>query len=599
MIAGPDHSEAEFGDEMYVCRKSSRSSNSSSPDAPVLPEWHKAQANAYADTDVDSTPRNECADVDDKSPIKAQRPHLSKHNLCSMDIDSRSGDGNSGPELRDELSPRELGSPEETLAMKFQSAEELPEQELTFASRRKRTEPAARLRPMSLVLVSDRLELLVAPGDVFCTKGRGRLMEIGRAGGFMGHVMVVVGQPRSILRNSPEACQFFDCWPADVSEVWMIRTIECTSKEPGLFEVDSLFYVRRDIGELMVWGEVQHDGEIVLTSPHEPIEVFQSPSELRAELRCDLMVDVVKDMHATLGNWSAATAARAIVRQGSQVLSGGNRKVLRDMSSCWSKEPICTSVVIIFWQMYLCRFAAAINATRPEAHRIDPADMIRRFMPLKADRVLPGSLLKSMRENGFVVVAQVPKIFKSVLLTDIQHVPPMQQMQPLAAAQEHVPPMQQMQPPAAAQEHVGSHQHCAAIATARQQHLAEPPFGIGERVCYWSESRAQWLDAVVMRQHLDSRGFVAGYDLDIKEMADASRIRRNPQCVRQPLAPHGVPHSEGGISLQRGDAAALSALIAAAMNEGWFSSDNINQAVGVSKHGVAGKDDAISSLRSL
>jgi hypothetical protein len=295
------------------------------------------------------------------------------------------------------------------------------------------------------------------------------------------------------------------------------------------------------------------------------------------------MVDVVKDMHATLGNWSAATAARAIVRQGSQVLSGGNRKVLRDMSSCWSKEPICTSVVIIFWQMYLCRFAAAINATRPEAHRIDPADMIRRFMPLKADRVLPGSLLKSMRENGFVVVAQVPKIFKSVLLSDIQH----------------VPPMQQMQPPAAAQEHVGSHQHGAAIATARQQHLAEPPFGIGERVCYWSESRAQWLDAVVMGQHLDSRGFVAGYDLDIKEMADASRIRRNPQCVRQPLAPHGVPHSEGGISLQRGDAAALSALIAAAMNEGWFSSDNINQAVGVSKHGVAGKDDAISSLRSL
>merc|ERR1739848_599924 len=93
-------------------------------------------------------------------------------------------------------------------------------------------------------------------------------------------------------------------------------------------------------------------------------------------------------------NWSAATAARALMRRGTftQNLSGGSAQILEDMMSCWTKEPICTSVVIIFWQMYLNRFAIAVNANLPPHQQIDPAAMIMRFMPLKSDGVLPGPL---------------------------------------------------------------------------------------------------------------------------------------------------------------------------------------------------------------
>merc|ERR1719421_2318893 len=127
------------------------------------------------------------------------------------------------------------------------------------------------------------------------------------------------------------------------------------------------------------------------------------------------------------------------------------------MMSCWSKEPICTSVVIIFWQVYLCRFASVINNTRPEGNYIDPAVMIMRFMPLKADRVLPGHLLKTLKDHGFVVTSQVPKLFKAMPVPNMQPVLPQPALRPMPLA--------------------------------GQPHLAEPPFGIGERVTYWSETK--------------------------------------------------------------------------------------------------------------
>ena len=112
---------------------------------------------------------------------------------------------------------------------------------------------------MELSLSGACLDLLVAPGactsaasqnasgefpmtltgDVLLMRGSGRLAEIGNAGGFMGHVLVVclgvnmvptssrhgsyvpvgrsvhprTGKPREVLATSPDARQLASLWP--------------------------------------------------------------------------------------------------------------------------------------------------------------------------------------------------------------------------------------------------------------------------------------------------------------------------------------------------------------------------------------------------
>merc|ERR1719444_21938 len=44
------------------------------------------------------------------------------------------------------------------------------------------------------------------------------------------------------------------------------------------------------------------------------------------------------------------------------------------------------------------------------------AQLILRYMPLKADRALPGDLLKCMRECGWLGVSQVPRVFRQAMI---------------------------------------------------------------------------------------------------------------------------------------------------------------------------------------
>merc|ERR1719162_2204282 len=79
----------------------------------------------------------------------------------------------------------------------------------------------------------------------------------------------------------------------------------------------------------------------------------------------------------------------------------------------WKKEPICTSVVIIFWQRYLHKLAGVV-VSKVDSGKVEPAELIMRWMPLKADRVLPGDLLGTLTETGWVAMVQIPRIFQPV-----------------------------------------------------------------------------------------------------------------------------------------------------------------------------------------
>ncbi|CAE7338839.1 ytbD [Symbiodinium sp. CCMP2456] len=164
---------------------------------------------------------------------------------------------------------------------------------------------------MELSLSGACLDLLVAPGDVLLMRGSGRLAEIGNAGGFMGHVLVVTGKPREVLASSAEAGQLASLWPEKAQALWRIPTLESTRREQGLWEAESVIMVERLGRQLTLVGEVERDGDVCNFEPHEAVEIWQSPEELRGALRVDLMALVLSDMRKNQASWSATTAARA------------------------------------------------------------------------------------------------------------------------------------------------------------------------------------------------------------------------------------------------------------------------------------------------
>mmetsp|Transcript_97958 Transcript_97958/g.277661 ORF Transcript_97958/g.277661 Transcript_97958/m.277661 type:complete len:646 (-) Transcript_97958:277-2214(-) len=331
---------------------------------------------------------------------------------------------------------------------------------------------------MHFYLGGDPLELVLAPGDVIVIRGTGRLAELGNAGGFMGHVLVVLAAPRSVPRHSPDAADLLPAWPAeeDVMELWRVHTMESTRRETGLYESELLVYLQRRSRQLILVGEVDREGELS-TTDHEVIELWQSPEQLRCELHVDIMAEVIADMRATQADWSARTAARALLTKAAFTVEKGSIAALDEIRACWERAPICTSVVISFWQRYFFKLAAAppaleaavpgtiflvgervaywsesfrqwMNAVvtgqncstdgtvvsynldikcgaltsniRRQVHLTDRSvkalELILSYMPLKADRALPGDLLRSMRECGWVAVPQVPQLFRQVLL---------------------------------------------------------------------------------------------------------------------------------------------------------------------------------------
>eukprot|EP00435_Cladocopium_sp_Y103_P003860 s4436_g1.t1 len=161
-----------------------------------------------------------------------------------------------------------------------------------------------------LSLNGDTLDLLMAPGDVLLMRGSGRISDIGNAGGFMGHVLVVTATPQMVRANTADALQLSSVWPHEAKALWRVGTVESTRRESGLYECESLLFVDRS-RQLLLIGEVEKEGDVCNFEPHEVVEIWQSPEAFRGTLRLDLMGTVLQDMRKNQASWSATTAARA------------------------------------------------------------------------------------------------------------------------------------------------------------------------------------------------------------------------------------------------------------------------------------------------
>lgn len=260
----------------------------------------------------------------------------------------------------------------------------------------------------------DDIHSLMAPGDVLAVRafGHGRLKKIGAHGGFMNHVLLVTEHPRSIRHDTPEAQWFSPLWPAgDVPELWLVRAMESTRTQRGLYEAEMIFFIDERTGQLILLGELNGRLQLGVIKEPEILEIWQSPPEQRELLRTDIVKQVLDDMRNEMGemNWSISTALRAALKSAVIPSSKDPAKVMEEIQACWRKEPICTSVIVIFWQRYLWNLADTDSSDGGNPHALtNVVDTILKQMPLKSDRTLPGELLTAMCETGWVVVRNAP-----------------------------------------------------------------------------------------------------------------------------------------------------------------------------------------------
>lgn len=261
----------------------------------------------------------------------------------------------------------------------------------------------------------DRLDAFLAPGDVLCIQGQpGGIMRLGATGGYMGHVLLVTAPPHGVRRNTAEAFQFQAVWPEqnDCRVLWLVKTMESTRNTEGFHESLHLVHVDGRTGRLLVVAEELNNQFLKYEQP-EKIEVWQCPAALRKSFRADVMNHVLWDMKQNEASWSWSTAVRAYLLSAdmSSPTKGNEDSMMQDLQQCWGAEPICSSLIVVFWQRYLCALADMYNSRpSPNATEIDALDWILQWMPLKSDRALPGELMSSMQQCGWTQILQVPQV---------------------------------------------------------------------------------------------------------------------------------------------------------------------------------------------
>mmetsp|Transcript_111263 Transcript_111263/g.359176 ORF Transcript_111263/g.359176 Transcript_111263/m.359176 type:complete len:230 (+) Transcript_111263:532-1221(+) len=218
--------------------------------------------------------------------------------------------------------------------------------------------------------------------------------------------MVVVRPPQRIPCHSEEGRWLRPIWPAGgVAELWKVRTAESTRGRSGLHEADTLVHVACETRRLTFIGAIV-DGEVEVSG--EAMELWQSPEELRAQLGEAIVAEVLHEMKVQCASWSWATAARALFfSAGTFREEEDSGRLMEEISECWASDPICTSVVITFWQRSLYKLAEEANRKAGRTV-LEPAKLIMQWMPLKADRSLPGRLLKTMRRCRWKRKTAVP-----------------------------------------------------------------------------------------------------------------------------------------------------------------------------------------------
>jgi len=246
---------------------------------------------------------------------------------------------------------------------------------------------------------------LLQIGDVLCLRGdAGHTSDIGATGGYFGHVLVALSPMRKLERSDSAWAVLKKELPRlNLDHVWKVKTLESTRRVAGLHQCELLMRASPASRKVAVVAEFrEHSNELdFIDEESGGVELWRCPADIRHRICEEDVVAVTDELKSKEQNWSFLTAARAVFRSaalGPVPTKPGQAQnaLLKEVKACWKEPPICTSVVVIFWQRLLCRLARASGQSQIE--------LISRYMPLKADRGLPGELLDTMRRYGWTQV---------------------------------------------------------------------------------------------------------------------------------------------------------------------------------------------------
>jgi hypothetical protein len=183
--------------------------------------------------------------------------------------------------------------------------------------------------------------------------------------------------------------------------------MESRRNEEGFYQTDYFLFVD-GIGSVYVLGEEPGDNRFHRLEEPEKVQLWQCPPALRKYFRVDFMHEVLGQMVEHEANWSWSTAIRAVLLPAEVPVDAEEASTLNKIMNGWKAEPICTSVVIVFWQRYLCKMAEESNATaHPNGLKVNPLEWIVNWMPLQGDRALPGEMLRALRQHGWVLISHL------------------------------------------------------------------------------------------------------------------------------------------------------------------------------------------------
>jgi len=217
----------------------------------------------------------------------------------------------------------------------------------------------------------------------------------------------VTGQPKRIESGSVEQREIRSIWPRCRQEpqVWKVPILESTRLRSGLCASEVILHIEPHSGRLSMIGELvpldKNNVHLGIVEA-EAVELWQSPTSFRGKIHMDLVRVVLEEMLAMGASWSYATAAQALFYRSAALDTEGvdSIELMELICGSWEAPPICTSIVISFWQRYVCKLAHKTGSSG--------LGLILQCMPLRADRTLPGELLSTMESCGWTSVACLP-----------------------------------------------------------------------------------------------------------------------------------------------------------------------------------------------
>lgn len=258
-----------------------------------------------------------------------------------------------------------------------------------------------------------RLDPVLCAGDILSCRNNNN-WEIGAMGGYFGHVMLVTAPAQCIPAGSSSAREFASVWPQErsgVTDLWAVPIVESTRAEKGLREATLLVYVQQPSGSLVIAAELSSDDELAECEDNY-VEVWQSPTQLRdltdscpPHLITEVFAEMKKDMRWS--DWSELTAVKAALMPATLDSNCEGLKALAQIRESWAEKPICTSVAIAFWQRLLCKLAPLLNVGLHQNLADRTMSLIRKWMPIRADRSLPSEMSDALHSAGWNKIVHV------------------------------------------------------------------------------------------------------------------------------------------------------------------------------------------------